>query len=107
MTPTSKWSPSTSIAEIAPDSWQQSELVFKPRTLMYGIYKLLFYSRMWDANDADPLFTRVLPFMKVHGMIIVDYPIICLFSYTSLVMHNGIFIIVGYVHVYRGRTIST
>ena len=54
-----------SIQELAPDSWSESELIFQPRTLMYGVYKLIFHSRMWDVNDADPLFTRVLPFAKV------------------------------------------
>ena len=54
-----------SIQELAPDSWSESELIFQPRTLMYGVYKLIFHSRMWDVNDADPLFTRALPFAKV------------------------------------------
>ena len=54
-----------SIQKLAPDSWSESELIFQPRTLMYGVYKLIFHSRMWDVNDADPLFTRVLPFAKV------------------------------------------
>ena len=53
-----------SMKQLAPKSWNEAELIIKPRTLMYGIYKLEFHSRMWDTNDEDPLFTRVLPFVK-------------------------------------------
>ena len=55
----------TPIKELAPDSFNEAQLVILPRMLMYGVYKLIFYSRMWDTNDADPLFTRSLPFIKV------------------------------------------
>ena len=32
---------------------------------MYGVYKLIFYARMWDTDDEDPILTRKLPFIKV------------------------------------------
>ena len=65
LTDPSRWDTPTSIAELAADTYQLSELIFKPRLLQYGIYKLKFFSRMWDSNDADPVFTRTLPFERV------------------------------------------
>lgn len=32
------------------------------RALMYGVYKVTFFSRMWDEDDEDPNWTRQLPF---------------------------------------------
>ena len=55
----------TPIKELAPDTFEEAELKILPRMLMYGVYKLIFYSRMWDTDDADPIMTRTLPFIKV------------------------------------------
>ena len=52
------------IMEIAPEWYDKSELVIEPRSLLYGIYKLKFHSRMWDDNDEDPNWTRKLPFER-------------------------------------------
>ena len=56
-----------SMKQLAPDTWDEAELIIKPRVLMYGVYKLSFYSRVWDTYDEDPLFTRVLPFVKASN----------------------------------------
>ena len=52
------------ILEISPDTYDKATLVIPAPTLMYGIYKLKFFSRMWDVNEADPVMTHILPFEK-------------------------------------------
>ena len=52
------------ILEIAPDWYDKAELTLAPRSLAYGVYKLKFYSRMWDDRDEDPNWTRKLPFER-------------------------------------------
>ena len=32
------------------------------RSLLYGVYKVKFFSRMWDDDDQDPNWTHKLPF---------------------------------------------
>ena len=41
-----------------------AELIIPIRKLDYGIYKLVFSSRMWDKSIADPNWTRKLPFFN-------------------------------------------
>lgn len=50
------------LASIAPATFQNSELILPARSLPYGIFKLVFTSRMWDESIADPNWTRKLPF---------------------------------------------
>ena len=50
------------LAAIAPATFQNSELILPARSLPYGIFKLVFTSRMWDESIADPNWTRKLPF---------------------------------------------
>lgn len=52
------------ILKVAPDTYDMADLIIPPRTLLYGTYKLRFFSRMWDYGDADPLWTRKLPFER-------------------------------------------
>lgn len=52
------------IDDIAPDTKNQAELIIPPRALTYGVYKLKFYSRMWDESFEDPMWTRNLPFER-------------------------------------------
>ena len=92
-----------SIQELAPDSWSESELIFQPRTLMYGVYKLIFHSRMWDVNDADPLFTRVLPFAKVIWFHWSSF--LCWYYISNFITLSSLFVyifdlLLGYLHVY-------
>ena len=72
LTAPANWNPPTSMQELAPNTHELAELVLQPRTLLYGIYKLKFFSRMWDTNDADPVFTRTLPFERVRIMYIIS-----------------------------------
>ena len=50
------------ISSIAPSTYENSELIIPLRTLPYGIFKLIFTSRMWDDRIDDPNWTRKLPF---------------------------------------------
>ena len=50
------------ISKISPDTFENSELIIPGRSLPYGIFKLVFTSRMWDDSIADPNWTRKLPF---------------------------------------------
>ena len=50
------------ISTIAPDTFENSELIIPGLSLPYGIFKLVFTSRMWDDSIADPNWTRKLPF---------------------------------------------
>ena len=52
------------IKAIAPMTMDKAELIIPARTLEYGIYKLVFNSRMWDDSIADPNWTRKLPFFN-------------------------------------------
>eukprot|EP00094_Tigriopus_californicus_P011733 TCALIF_11336-PA protein Name:"Similar to lov-1 Location of vulva defective 1 (Caenorhabditis elegans)" AED:0.02 eAED:0.02 QI:96/0.94/0.83/1/0.71/0.80/36/119/3138 len=52
------------ILSVAPDTYDMADLIIPPRTLLYGTYKLRFFSRMWDYGDEDPLWTRKLPFER-------------------------------------------
>ena len=52
------------IITIAPDSYDKAELIIPPKALEYGVYKLRFYSRMWDDNPEDPNWTHKLPFER-------------------------------------------
>ena len=52
------------IENVAPDTKSKAELIIPPRALPYGVYKLLFYSRMWDESFEDPMWTRKLPFER-------------------------------------------
>jgi hypothetical protein len=53
-----------SIADVAPDTSSNAELIIPRRGLTYGVYKLIFLSRMWDDNVEDPMWTRKLPFER-------------------------------------------
>jgi hypothetical protein len=53
-----------SIADVAPETSGNAELIIPPRGLNYGVYKLRFFSRMWDDSFEDPMWTRLLPFER-------------------------------------------
>ena len=50
--------------DIAPDTRQQAQLIIPARSLVYGVYKLKFFSRMWDDRIEDPMWTKKLPFER-------------------------------------------
>ena len=52
------------IVPISPTSYDKADLIIPPRSLAYGVYKLRFYSRMWDENPEDPNWTHKLPFER-------------------------------------------
>ena len=98
-----------SVDQLAPDSWNQAELILKPRTLMYGVYKLIFSSRMWDTNDADPLFTHVLPFVKVYdiNLIRLSNPLVGNICKRISLLSISNYYLIGYLHLHRNCTLST
>ena len=52
------------ISTIAPDTMSKAELIIPARSLSYGVYKLRFFSRMWDERIEDPMWTHKLPFER-------------------------------------------
>ena len=53
---------SEDLSVVAQSTYTSSELIIPQRSLMYGIYKITFTSRMWDDSISDPNWTRKLPF---------------------------------------------
>ena len=52
------------IAEISPDTMEMADMIVPSLTLPYGIYKIKFFSRMWDLDENDPSWTHKLPFER-------------------------------------------
>ena len=42
----------------------KAELIIPARALEYGVYKIRFFSRMWDDRIEDPMWTQKLPFER-------------------------------------------
>lgn len=62
------------ILSIAPETYDMGTLIIPKNKLEYGTYKLRFYSRMWDEDEADKLLTHVLPFERSNHTYIKIVP---------------------------------
>ena len=99
-----------SMKQLAPDTWDEAELIIKPRSLMYGVYKLSFYSRVWDTNVEDPLFTRILPFVKASKKnYSMQFMLIKQIKYTYILLQRikNLLNFVGYLQLHRNCTFSS